>query len=327
MRSDKIEDLFWPFWTRALFSGVMAFGVLAGCQEKPIADKLNTPTVRLGNTVVAEVGGTKIYLSDIEHEALAKGDLNPGEVLTPTEPAFQNTLDALIDQRLLVLDALSRSLDQSDEVRRRLAIAREKILSNVVVEDLIAEKVTDETVKRMFDEQAALRGNVPQIRARQLIVKTKEKAIELRELIEKESVEKEGDEKESVKKESDEKESDFSRIAKEFSIDNSTRDLGGDLGYFSRNALNKTIADVAFATKKGTISPPFKTKTGWHILMVTNKRKAPQKPFEEIKAEIVEFMTYDEIGKKLKSLRKNSNIQKNLGQIKDHDAGSEIKEK
>jgi len=59
--------------------------------------------VRLGDTEIAEIDGTKIYLSDVERTA---------------------ALDELIDQRLLALDALRQSLDQKDETRRRLAASR-----------------------------------------------------------------------------------------------------------------------------------------------------------------------------------------------------------
>jgi len=279
-----------------LISGLFAGFGLVACQGGPVVGEkspLETKIVRLGDTVVAEVDGTSIYLSDIEHAALAKGAITPDQALTPKDPVFQTILDELIDQRLLALEALRRSLDQNDETRRRLAVARERILANVVIENLLTEKVTDESVQRMYDEQRALQGKTEQVRARHIVVETEEQAKELRDLVTNGG--------------------DFSALAKEFSVDNSTRDLGGDLGYFSANAMEDVISQTAFALAKGDISAPFKTEYGWHVLTTTDRRAMPRPALKTIRPEIVSFMTYEEIQKLLKSLRASSDIQLKTG--------------
>lgn len=279
-------------FTKLVFTALF----LTACQDKVLLqDKspLSASVVRLGDTVVADIDGTSIYLSDVENTALAKNLIKPGASLTPANPVFHKVLDELIDQRLLALEALRRSLDQNDETRRRLAAARERILSNVVVETLLAEKVTEDAISRMYDEQAALQEGGEQVRARHILVETEEKAKELYGLLESGGQ--------------------FSTLAKEFSLDISTQDLGGDLGYFSKDALREDMANVAFTTKKGTVSEPFKTSLGWHVLKVEDRRPTPKPRFEDIKPEITSFMTYDAIEKFLKSLRSNSSIELKLG--------------
>jgi parvulin-like peptidyl-prolyl isomerase len=133
-----------------------------------------------------------------------------------------------------------------------------------------------------------------QVRARHILVESEEKAVEIAELLENGG--------------------DFAALAKQLSLDMSTRDLGGDLSYFSRGSMEDDIANQAFALGRGEISAPFKTKRGWHILKVEAIRATPQPAFEDIKPEIVSFMTYDEIKKKLKSLRAQSEIELKLGQ-------------
>lgn len=275
-----------------LIAGMFSGLALGACQGGSIVDEktpLDTKIVRLGDTVVAEVDGTSIFLSDIEHAALVKGSIQPGQLLTPKDPLFQTILDELVDQRLLALEALRRSLDQNDEARRRLAAARERILATVVVEQLLVEKVTDESVQRMYDEQRALQDRSEQVRARQIVVETEEHAVQLKSLVENGGS--------------------FSALAKEFSIDQSTGDIGGDLGYFTQDAMEAAIASVAFALEKGGVSEPFKTRDGWHILTITDRRTLPRPALKTIRPEIVSFMTYEEIQKLLKSLRANSDIQ------------------
>jgi len=268
------------------------FGLaLTACQGGSIVDEktpLDTKIARLGDTVIAEVSGTSIFLSDIEHAALVKGSIQPGQIITPSDAIFQTTLDELIDQRLLALEALRRSLDQNDEARRRLAVARERILSTIVVEKLLAEKVTNASVQRMYDEQSALQGRAEQVRARQIVVETEERARELKQQIDSGG--------------------NFSALAKEFSIDHSSGDIGGDLGYFTQNSMTGPIVSVAFALEKDTVSEPFKTASGWHIVTTTDRRTMPRPTLETIRPEIVSLMTYEEIQKLLKALRANSEI-------------------
>lgn len=270
---------------------------LTACQDRLImAD--NSPfgegVVRLGDTEVASIDGTKIYLSDVERVAASQGLIEIGSPLTPGQPVFQKVLDELIDQRLLALDALRRSLDQEDETRRRLSVARERILGNVLVETHLKDKVNEETVRRMYDEQASLRERGVEIQARHILVKTEEVANSL------------------VSKLSGG--ADFTELAKEFSEDEGSRVRGGDLGFFTQDMLNEVFTEKAFATPKGERSAPFETEYGWHIVEVLNRRTAPQASFEEMRGEILNFMTYDEIQTLLKTLRAQGEVKLLFGQ-------------
>ena len=65
---------------------------------------------------------------------------------------------------------------------------------------------------------------------------------------------------------------DFALVAREVSEDPSARVNGGNLGYFSAFTMVYPFEEVAYNTKLGEISEPFKTKFGFHILKVTGKR-------------------------------------------------------
>jgi len=271
------------------FVGVMALG---SCQDRPVmAD--NSPfgegVVRLGDTEVADIDGTKIYHSDVERTAASQGLIEEGTPLTTSQPVFQKVLDELIDQRLLALDALRQSLDQEDETRLRLAASRERILGNVLVENHLKNTVNETTIRRMYDEQASLRDRGDEIQARHILLKDEQTAREIaKNLVDG---------------------GDFAALAREISEDEGSRDAGGNLGYFTNDMLEAKFTKVAFATKKGEISEPFETEYGWHILQVQNRRKAPQPTFEEMRSEILNFMTYDEIQNVLKSLRAQGDVK------------------
>jgi peptidyl-prolyl cis-trans isomerase C len=269
----------------------------ASCQDRLIMSD-NSPfgegVVRLGDTEVAEIDGTKIYLSDVERTAASQGLIQEGSPLTPGQPVFQKVLDELIDQRLLALDALRQSLDQEDETRRRLSAARERILGNVLIENHLKTTVNETTIRRMYDEQASLRDRGEEVQARHILLKDEETARDI------------------VKKLSSG--GNFAALAREFSEDEGSRDTGGELGFFTNDMLEAKFTAMAFATAIGETSEPFQTKYGWHILQVQNRRKAPQPSFEEMKSEIANFMTYDEIQNVLKSLRAQGDVKLLFGQ-------------
>ncbi len=65
---------------------------------------------------------------------------------------------------------------------------------------------------------------------------------------------------------------DFTKVAKELSQDPSAKENGGDLGYFSAFQMIYDFEDVAFKTKQGDVSKPFRTRFGYHILTTTGMR-------------------------------------------------------
>jgi peptidyl-prolyl cis-trans isomerase SurA len=67
---------------------------------------------------------------------------------------------------------------------------------------------------------------------------------------------------------------DFGKVAAELSEDPSARQNGGDLGYFTAMAMVYAFEDAAFKTKVGEVSQPIRTRFGYHIIKVVDRRPA-----------------------------------------------------
>lgn len=80
---------------------------------------------------------------------------------------------------------------------------------------------------------------------------------------------------------------DFVDLAAEFSLDDSNKDSGGDLGWFAKGRMVPAFETAAFALSVGDISDPIQTDFGWHILESLGKEDQELDPasFEQLKTE------------------------------------------
>ncbi|MCX7308691.1 MAG: peptidylprolyl isomerase, partial [Afipia sp.] len=96
------------------------------------------------------------------------------------------------------------------------------------------------------------------------------------------------DEAKAVKAELD-KGADFAELAKKKSKDPGAAD-GGDLGFFTKDQMVPEFSAVAFALEPGKISDPVKSQFGWHIIKVEEKRDRKAPAFDEVKAQVSQFV-------------------------------------
>ena len=68
---------------------------------------------------------------------------------------------------------------------------------------------------------------------------------------------------------------DFAKLARETSEDPSAARNSGDLGYFTAFSMIYEFEREAYATKVGSISPIFRTRLGYHIIKVIDRRPNP----------------------------------------------------
>ncbi|HVC18278.1 MAG TPA: peptidylprolyl isomerase [Rhodanobacter sp.] len=70
------------------------------------------------------------------------------------------------------------------------------------------------------------------------------------------------------------KHEDFATLAKANSNDDTTANLGGDMGWFQQQAWGPAIAGVVGALKDNEVSKPFQSDAGWHIVQRLGTRQS-----------------------------------------------------
>ena len=106
---------------------------------------------------------------------------------------------------------------------------------------------------------------------------------------------------------------DFAELAKKHS-EGPSAPKGGDLGFFGKGQMVKAFEEVAFTMKKDQISEPVRTRFGYHIIKMMEKREERKKPFEEVKAQIEDSLRnkkfFQERRSVLDELKKEAKIEK-----------------
>lgn len=105
---------------------------------------------------------------------------------------------------------------------------------------------------------------------------------------------------------------DFGEMAQEHSDCNSASG-GGKLGYIKRGFMPEEFDRMAFAVEKDTVSEVVRTKFGYHIIKVLDKKPARIVPYEEVRGFIERYLQEEESKKKLAAhiaeLRKRAKIE------------------
>jgi peptidyl-prolyl cis-trans isomerase D len=78
---------------------------------------------------------------------------------------------------------------------------------------------------------------------------------------------------------------DFAQVAEAVS-EGPSASQGGDLGWFSRGSMVEAFEDKAFSMEPGEVSNPVRTRFGFHIIKVEDRRAEQVKTFEQAREEI-----------------------------------------
>jgi len=113
---------------------------------------------------------------------------------------------------------------------------------------------------------------------------------------------------------------DFARLARELSQGPSARE-GGDLGWLKRGVVQPEVERAVFALAPGEVSDPVRTKTGFQILKVEERRGGAPRPFDEVKEEIRNRLALDQqdaaLQQYLTELKKDAVVDVRMAELKE----------
>jgi len=218
---------------------------------------------REGDKVLATVGGKKITVSDF----MKKVKSLPERYQQVVDNRREQFLEDIINDQLLYEEALRKGLDRDRETRELLDEARKKILIASFLEKQVNGKVsvTDEEISVFYQENSDKYMTPEVMRVSHILVPTREEA-------------------DSIVRELNQGKR-FEDVARAKSLD-PTAQRGGDVGYFPKGQLMPEFDEACSALQIGEISRPVKTKLGFHVIMLTDRRAPQPMPLERVKEDI-----------------------------------------
>jgi peptidyl-prolyl cis-trans isomerase C len=252
------EDL--PMFGRLTGAGVaflVALLLLQPAGAQSVRDRLEK------DVVVAVVEGEQIMSSELIG---AFQSLPPKVRQRGLRSVYPRLLEQIIEERLLTIHGRLNNLADDPEVKARVRRAEDSIVGQVYLNRLVKQSLTDEALRKRYDDLAKNTKTAPEVRARHILLKSEADAKKVIKLIN-------GGKR-------------FEDIAKTHSTGPSGPQ-GGDLGYFRRGDMVKPFADAAFAMQAGQVTQiPVKTEFGWHVIKVEDKRDSKLPPFERVRGRI-----------------------------------------
>ncbi len=210
----------------------------------------------------------------------------------PDEKAFEKSLS---DMGLSEAELRSR-------IEKELAIQK-------WIETNFLEKstVSEEEMKAYYDGHPEMFVQKESVRARHILIKVDPKASETEKAEARKKIE-------AIQKKLKEG-GDFEALAKEFSEDTS-RDKGGDLGYFTKGRMVKPFEDAAFSLSVGQVSPIVETTFGYHLIEVVDKKPEGKISYEDAKERIQQVLKNEKVRTQLRAhiddLKAKADIQRFL---------------
>jgi peptidyl-prolyl cis-trans isomerase C len=245
-------------------------GLSAGAQERVIA-KVN------GNTITDT--DMKLAEAEIGSDLGSLPEATKRRVLIEFLIENQLFADAAEGQRLTV----GHSFDEPKQYWRRRA------LRDAYFDKSVRETISDAEAKKFYENQMGSLKSDQEVRARHILVDSKDKAREVYEKLAHGS--------------------DFARMAKEYSKDPGSKDQGGDLGFFGRGQMVPQFEEVAFRLKKGEVSEPFESQFGWHVVRLDDRRQRSAPAFEAVKERVVASMIHKKAQQVAADLRGKAQIE------------------
>lgn len=173
-----------------------------------------------------------------------------------TKESLNSYLDLYINFRLKVKQAEKMGLDTMSNLQKELEGYRKQLAKSYLYD----REVTDKLIREAYDRKKE------EVRVSHILIGVSEDAVPADTI-------KAYNKAMKIKRQLNQGE-DFTQLAIKYSDDPSVTENGGDIGYFTVFQTVYPFETAAYNTPVGKISSPVRTRFGYHILKVTDKRPA-----------------------------------------------------
>lgn len=232
--------------------------------------------------IAAKINGETIYINDLKQSYADHPQIKDR---VPFEEFYAKTLDVFVNSKLVYQAAQEAKIEETDEYKRQLVTAKEDLARKLFLEKKVEEKVTDEEIKKLYDEYVSKFESQKEVKAKHILVDTEDAA---KDIIAK------------VKKGED-----FVKLAQKHSKDQV------DLGYFTKEMMVPEFSEAAFKMNKGEYSKkPVKTQFGYHVILVEDVRASKPLTLAEVEPQLKNMVTQQAIANIFEELRNNAKVEK-----------------
>lgn len=226
----------------------------------PVAQQMFTSTDELRDYVLNEIISQKLILVEAENESIS---VTKEEI----EPRITQMIEDIKERYPSEADFLKALQEQGLTLKDLKANYEENLKTKLIMQKLIENKfsgimISPIAVKRFYEENKDSIANRPaRVKLSHILMFIKPSEAESRKGF---------DEALDVYKLLYTG-GDFSILAQEFSEDENSKYKGGMLGKIKKGETMEEFEGMVFKLKPGTISQPFPTRLGYHIVEVLNK--------------------------------------------------------
>jgi peptidyl-prolyl cis-trans isomerase C len=272
--------------------------IMAGCNQQPAnTDATATPAPAVATPAPAAEApvAKEDAVAIVNGVAISKATLKTleDEIAMRTQgQSFpkKQLLEELIQRQLLMQDAQKKHLDQSVELKEKMNMAEQSLLSQADLQDFLkTNPITDADLKAIYDKEVVAKMSGTEYKARHILVKTEDEAKKLIAELGKGAK--------------------FEDLAKKHSLDPS-KDQGGDLGWFSAGQMVEPFSKAVEALEKGKYTQaPVQTQFGWHVILREDSRAQTPPAFDAVKEQIRPMAQQQKVQAMLENLRKEAKVE------------------
>jgi len=224
---------------------ILIFAFIATLTIQVSAQNVNSPVLlKIDDKEITKGEFEAIYKKNNRDSAITQADLD-------------EYLELFINFKLKVLEAEKMGRDTLDQFKKELAGYRDQLARPYLVDKSITDSLLREAHDRMQSEirAAHILINIPPDPSPEDTAAAYKKIMDIKSKL------------------SDNKQS-FETLARELSEEPSAKTNGGDLGYFTSLQMVYPFETLVYNTPVGEIGGPVRTQFGYHLVLVSDKRKA-----------------------------------------------------